>query len=99
MYKRSVLFFVLDQLISDQPLTVPGAIGGIKFPEEVVLSTAESQEIIGPIIFDQDVIITGNLVISGSVNGINFNKLCDLIAAESAFGMQILGSICYLLYT
>lgn len=85
-------------MISDQPLTVPGPIGGIQFPEEVVLSTTDSQEIIGQLFVDQDVIITGNLVISDSVNGINYNKLCDLIATDSSFGMQILGTIFYLFF-
>lgn len=85
-------------MISDQPLTVPGAIGGIQFPEEVVFSKADSQEIKGQLIFDQDVIITGNLVISGLINGINYNNLCDLIAEDSSFGMQVLGTICYCLF-
>lgn len=79
-------------------MSVPGAIGGIQFPEEVVVSTADSQEITGQLIYEKDVIITGNLVISGQVNGINYNKLCDLIAAESSFGMQILGKSCFYLF-
>lgn len=83
-------------MISDQPLIVPGSIGGIQFPEEVVFSTADSQELMGHLIFDQDVIITGNLAISGSINGIEYNKLCDLIAANSSFGIQVLGMIAFL---
>lgn len=80
-------------MVSGEPLTVGGQISGINFPSDIIVKDAsERQQMIGNIQFDKNLNVSGQVFLDENLNGINLDRLCDLVAINGQYGIHILGS-------